>query len=505
MRITLDRENGTPIYLQIVNQIRKQILSKELAAGYRLPPERQLAEQLDVNRTTVLNAYRELKSEGLIGSHVGRGTVVMASKDNNESIAARTHQPAWEYMFSEYASRLDGYDINSILRLVSRNDVISFAVGIASVEYRPAEAFSGVQEEFLDSKNNKALLVSPVEGFASLRETVAEYMRRRGCLCRASEIMMLSGSQQGIDFISRVLLNPGDIVVTEEPTFFPAVQSFRSVGARVIGVPMSEQGMEVEMLEQILQRYKVKLIYTMPNHHNPSGITMDRERRVKLLELANRYQVVVLEDDAYGELCFDGQPLPTLKSMDTEGFVVYLNTFSKTVYPGLRLGWIVGHKKLIQRISAARRIADLHTNCLSQLIIERFIKSGGIERHLTKICEAYKHRRDLMITALDRHAPSGLKWNKPAGGYYLWCKLPDGVSVIELTRRATERGVAGMPGNVFYLSPERGNEYIRLNYTFADKSDIEKGIKILCECIKDLMPGIKGVEMARSIELVPII
>ncbi len=505
MRITLDRENGTPIYLQIVSQIRKQILSGELGSGYRLPPERQLAEQLDVNRTTVLNAYRELKAEGIVGSHVGRGTVVMSGKDNAETAAVRTHQPAWEYMFSEYASRLDGYDVNSILQLVSRNDVISFAVGIASVEYRPAEAFCGVQEEFLDGKNNKALLVSPVEGFASLRETVAEYMRRRGCSCKASEVMMLSGSQQGIDLMSRVLLDPGDIVVTEEPTFFPAVQSFRSVGARVIGVPMTDQGMDVEMLEQILQRYKVKLIYTMPNFHNPSGITMSTERRIKLLELANKYQVVLLEDDAYGELCFDGQPQPTLKSMDREGFVVYLNTFSKTVYPGLRLGWIVGHKKLIQRVSAARRITDLHTNCLSQLIIECFIKSGGIDRHLTQICAAYKHRRDLMIRALEKHAPQGLTWNKPAGGYYLWCKLPNGVSVLELTRKATERGVAGMPGNVFYLSPDRGIEYIRLNYTFADKDDIEKGIKILCDCVKELMPGINEIETARSIELVPVI
>lgn len=504
MRIMLERKAGTPVYQQIIEQIRRQILSGELAVGYRLPPERQLAEKLNVNRTTVLNAYRELKAEGLIGSHVGRGTVVLSGREEEQPEVAETREPIWEHLFSEYSNRFNEFLISDILQLVNRKDVVSFAAGIASLECRPEEALRGIQEEFLDGDDRKALLASPVEGFGSLRRAVADYMAARGCYCRPEEIMMLSGSQQGIDLAARMLINPGDIVVMEEPTFFPAINTFRTQGARIMGIPMTKNGLDLDILEQVLQRYRPKLLYVMPNYQNPTGATLPLEGRIRLLELAYRYRAVILEDDAYGELCYDGEPLPSLKSMDKAGFVIYLNTFSKTVYPGLRLGWTVAHKKLIGRFAASRQLVDLHANCLSQQIIERFLTTGGMERHLWEIIVIYRERRDLMIAALERYAPPSMDWNKPAGGYYLWCGLPEGVSGTALVRRAMERGVAFLPGDSFYLSG-REDSHIRLNYTFPGKRDIDRGVRVLCEAVRELAGERSVTGLTPEMELSPLL
>jgi 2-aminoadipate transaminase len=505
MRVSINREDKTPVYLQIFEQIRRLIISGELLPGFRLPPERKLAESLGVNRTTVLNAYRELKAEGLVGSHVGNGTIVLSYlQDEPETLNYSSQEPVWNQFFSHHSNDLESYILKDLLTLASRRDVISFATGIASPETGPLNAFIGIESELVEKRNYKALLHTPTEGFASLREAISKLMQKKGVYCQYDEVMLLSGSQQGLDLTARLILDPGDIVVIEEPSFFPAIQAFRAVGARVMSIPMDEKGMKIDLLEQLLQRYRPKLIYTIPTFHNPTGTEMELDRRKRLIELAYKYRVLIIEDDAYGDLCYEGQPLPLLKSMDNDGYVIYLSTFSKNVYAGLRLGWIVAHRKVIKKFAAAKQIMDLHSSSLSQWIIERFITSGGLDSHIPNLCRDYRVKRDAMYDALAKHAPTGLNWNRPRGGYYIWCKLPDGISASKLIAKAAERKVVFVPGTPFFTSGQ-GDDFVRLNFTFAALKDITEGVKRLCEAIRELMNEQDHCDVYASLEINPIV
>lgn len=505
IKIAIVKSISTPIYMQIFEQIRGQILRGELISGFKLPPERKLAESLGVNRSTVLNAYRELKAEGLIESRVGNGTVVLSCIKEENHNTNEFKEPTWNHIFSQYSAGFDSHLVKDLLTLASRKDVISFATGIAAPESGPIEALEGMEKDITQGRNFRALFHTPTEGFTSLRTAISGLMHKRGVYCNHEEVMVLSGSQQGIDIAARVMLDPGDMVVVEEPTFFPAVQAFKAIGARILAVPIDENGMRIDVLEQLLQRYRPKLIYTMPSFHNPSGVDMELDRRRRLIELANRYRILIMEDDAYGDLCYDGHQLPLLKSMDSSGYVIYISTFSKNVYSGLRLGWMIAHKKVVERFSAVKQVTDLHSSSLSQTIIERFILSGAIDKHISKICKEYKNKRDVMCDALSRYAPKGMTWNRPKGGYYIWCSLPEGISASELVPKAAEKNVAFIPGSAFYASPDLGDGNLRLNFTFASLKDIDKGVLRLCEAIKELMQESKKDDLYMDIEITPIV
>ncbi|KNY29951.1 PLP-dependent aminotransferase family protein [Pseudobacteroides cellulosolvens] len=505
IKIAIDKNINTPIYLQIFEQIRGQILRGELMPGFKLPPERKLADSLGVNRSTVLNAYRELKAEGFVESKVGNGTIVLACIQEEINKTNEFSEPTWNHIFSQYSAGFDSHMVKDLLALASRKDVISFATGIAAPESGPIEALEGIERDIIENRNFRPLLHSPTEGFVTLRSAISGLMHKRGVYCSHEEVMILSGSQQGIDIAARVLLDPGDIVVAEEPTFFPAVQAFKATGARIMGVPVDENGMRIDDLEQLLQRYRPKLIYTMPSFHNPSGVDMDLARRRRLIELANRYRILIMEDDAYGDLCYEGHQLPLLKSMDGSGYVIYISTFSKNVYSGLRLGWMVAHKKVVTRFAQVKQIMDLHSSSLSQAIIEKFILNGGIEKHISKLCKDYKYKRDAMCDALSRFAPAGMTWTRPKGGYYVWCNLPEGISATDLVSKAAEKKVVFVPGTSFYLSSGQGDNQIRLNFTYASLSDIAVGVRYLCEAIKELTESSKKNDPYMDIEINPIV
>lgn len=491
MKIELDRGAKAPFYKQIADQLRRQIVLGELPEGFKLPAERKLAERLGVNRTTVLNAYEVLKAEGLLEAYVGNGTVVSGKRGDGSPASAKQENrslasPLWSQLFSKRAGQSDDGLVGELLSLASRTDVISFATGIASPDSGPTEIIDGLEGEIFKQENRRALLHSPTEGFLSLRRELCGLMQKRGIFCTAREVMLLAGSQQGLDLAARVLLDPGDIVVVEEPTYFPAIGVFKAAGARVMPVPVDEGGMSIDALEQLLSRFRPKLIYTIPTYQNPTGTEMTLERRQRLLGLAVRYNVLILEDDAYGDLSYEGYQEPLLKAMDTSGHVLYLSTFSKNVYSGLRLGWLVADPEVIARFSKAKQLADLHSGSLSQWLVERFIASGAMDRHLARICTEYRERRDLMIAALTAHAPAGTVWNTPRGGYYVWCRLPKGVSASVLVARAAEQKVTFIPGAPFFVS-ENGDSYLRLNFTFAPKESIPEGIRRLCAAMTTLL------------------
>lgn len=482
MQIKIDRNSKTPIYIQIRNQIRAMIFDGRLLPGSLLPPERKLAESLGVNRSTVLTAYRELKADGLVDSHVGRGTIVLSVMAEVSESRSEFDPPLYTQFFSRISERANDPFLRDLLVMANREDVVSFAAGMPAIEKDPVDTLQGIEEELIKQPNHEALKLTPTEGFWSLREAISDLMQKRGICASPGEILVLSGSQQGIDIAARVFIDPGDVVIVEEPSFFSALQIFNAAGARIIGVPVDDQGMRVDVLEQLLQRYRPKLIYTMPTYQNPSGVSMSLERRRRLLELAYRRKVLIIEDDPYGEIKYEGARMPFLKELDTYGYVIYLSTFSKILFPGIRIGWMSAPKPIIHQFTMIKQLQDLHANSISQWIVERFLRSGGFEAHVKRICEEYRVKRDIMLDALiDRPVP-GLEWIKPMGGYYLWCKLPEGTPHMSLLVNAAERGVSYVPGTAFYLGG-KGGQYMRLNFTYPTKEDIPIGIERLKETV----------------------
>jgi DNA-binding transcriptional MocR family regulator len=494
MEIKINRSCTTPIYLQISNSIRDQILSGAIAPGYRLPPERKLAEQLQVNRSTVLNAYRELKAIGIVDSHTGQGTSVLPAKpaggagaDPSDGLETVPAVP-WEQLFSESSLRFHDTTVSDLLKLFGGSDMILFAAGATVPGIDSLDALQRIQQDIIRQYGHAAVQHIPTEGFYPLRESTCALMRERGIHANPNDTIVLSGSQQGLDLTARLFLDPGDIVFVEEPTFFSAFQIFKAFGARVIGVPTDRDGMRTDMLAMLLERFKPKLIYTIPDFQNPSGFVMTLERRKQLLALAYRYRTAILEDDPYGRLRYENTGVPPLKALDRRGYVIYLSTFSKLLCPGFRVGWLTAPQAVLQRLVMLKQMADLHTSSLPQLIIDRFIREGLLEEHLLRANAENCRRRDVMLTALDKSGIEGFRWNRPEGGLYLWCRLPDGMSQSRLFARAVENGVSFVAGNTFFPGTPSGN-YIRLNFTYPGPDQIVEGVnrlkKAMIEARKD--------------------
>ena len=531
MQLELNRRSKVPMYRQLAAELREQIVSGAMAEGYRLPPERELSSRLEVNRTTVLQAYQQLKDEGLIASKVGKGTFVLpaasASRTSHTSnsdfgnaitrttrssaemgtsqasssgdveratstdflttdqgsSSAAVHtiresrsvqgpeptvvRPPWSVLFSDYSNRFTYHDIASAERAQRGDTIIDFATGSPNPADIPDDLLRKVSIEAFESREFDGQPESPIEGFEELRALLAEHMRARGVQCGVRNVMVLSGSEQGIDLIVRAFINPGDCVLVEQSTFFPALQTFRSADARIIGVPVDEHGMRTDLLDGYCARFRPKLIYTVPTFQNPTGTTLSPERRSELIDVARRYQCLIVEDDAYGDLWYGGE------------------SSSKTVTSGLRTGWVVADPHVINRLAALRRMVDQHTSTSSQRICLELLKEGRIAEHLRGLIKAYRIRRDAAIAALERYAPDEVYWTMPAGGYYIWVSLPDGVRSLDVLESCRSQGVTFMPGSVFDVD-EMDDSHIRLNFVRPDAADIDTGIRIIGETIAQM-------------------
>jgi DNA-binding transcriptional MocR family regulator len=487
MDLLIDRNSPIPVYKQIRDQIQEMILSGVLQPGFRLPPERKLAGQLGVNRSTVLNAYRDLRADALISSRTGQGTVVISpspdiSKKNDQKPASLP----WRQYFSGSAVRMQEPLVSNILKDANRPDVISFAAGFSGNSPDPIDELLATQTRLLKNYGSTLLQYSATEGHYPLRESLCHVMESRGIMVSPEEVLVLSGSQQGIDIASRIFVDPGDIVVVEEPSFFGALQIFQSAGARIISVPIDQNGMIVDLLKSLLQRYKPKFVYTVPTFQNPSGTVMSLERRKKLLELAYQYQVPIIEDDPYGELRYDGQPLPTLKALDKYGYVIYLGTFSKIMFPGLRIGWVAATGAVIRQYTLVKQMADLHTNSLGQWIMDDLIRRGVLIKRIASVKKENRKCRDIMVQALRQHEFQGLEWHTPEGGLYIWCRLPENTNQTSLIAKANEKKVVFVPGNIFY-SQNGVQNYIRLSFASTAPEKIGPGIQALAQAFHEVI------------------
>ena len=499
MQLHLDRSIKTPLYLQIRSQIRQLIIANELPPGFRLPPERKLAASLGVNRTTVVNAYHELVADGLIQPHVGKGTIVNAplsaehfssldpfAIDNSGVLHSPVQPMSWQNFYTKQSERMYNPVLASILDEIGEEDQISFALGSPAGEYYPLEEFREISKEVMRSGNWQAFEYGPTIGHYPLRKYLEGWLSHRGIRTQAQSIMILSGSQQGLDLLAKVFLEPGDYIVMEEPSFLGAIGVFKAAGARILTVPLDQEGLRTDSLEQILLRHRPKFIYTLPTFQNPSGTKMSLSRRQELLKLAYQYHVPIVEDDPYSELYYEGQPSPSLKSLDKYGHVIYLGTFSKMLFPGLRLGWCVAPPPVLEQLALAKQHVDLHTSTTAQSLVTEFCHQGLLDKHLSMVRKQYMRQLDAMVTTLTKFAPPGLSWIVPEGGYYLWCELPPGIKAATLLTKAAEKKVTFVPGNAFYIN-SGGKDRIRLCFSRHSETTIREGICRLCEAISEIL------------------
>lgn len=402
----------------------------------------------------------------------------------------------WVDHWGSAADAITGSAIRELLKIIEQPGVISFAGGLPSPECFPAEELNLAAERVMAREAGRVLQYGPTEGFPPLRDFLADLMRKRGLPVPAEQVIVLSGSQQGLDAIAKLMVDPGDIVLVENPSYMGALQAFRPYGPRFVSLPMDEQGLRIDALEQTLadisaKGQRAKFLYTVATFQNPTGVTMTAERRHALLDVASRYDLPIVEDDPYGELRYSGEPQPLIAALDAEKFggprhVLYLSTFSKLLAPGLRIGWAVGSEPLLRKLVQAKQGLDLHTGSLSQAIAYESCRDGLLERQIPKICRIYGERRDAMLAALEREMPTGTTWTKPDGGMFLWVTLPEGYNTAEILPRAIEeQQVAFVPGAAFHANGG-GTNTMRLNFSYSNPTLLVEGIQRLAKVIADV-------------------
>ena len=386
-------------------------------------------------------------------------------------------------MNTRFARRMDSVrtsTIREILKATEQPDIISFAGGLPAPELFPVDDILRATDRVLRETGAGALQYSPSEGFAPLREVFAAESRKRGIDCSADDILIMTGSQQPLDLAGKIFLDAGDCVLTESPTYMAAIQAFQTYGARFAAVPTDSEGLIPEALPALLEREKPRFLYTIPNFQNPTGVTLTAERRQSLYAIAARYGLIVLEDDPYGALRYAGTDLPPIKALDSEGIVIYQSTVSKTIAPGLRVGWVVADREIRAKLTIAKQAADLHTSSLDQRIVHRYLSDFDSDAHVERIRQSYGERFSVMDATLRERMPTGFTWTHPEGGMFLWVTCPEGVNTNELMREAFARKVLFVPGQDFF-SDTPGQRFMRLNFSNATPEKIREGIGRLAE------------------------
>jgi len=393
-----------------------------------------------------------------------------------------------EYRFARRMGQVRPSTIRQILKVTEQPDMISFAGGLPAPECFPIAEVAQSAERVLAEDGARALQYAVTEGYGPLREKFAAEMTLRGVPCAMEQILITTGSQQALDLIGKVFLDPGDLVLTEAPTYLAAIQAFQAYEVRFASAPTGELGLDTDQLEEVIRRERPKLLYTIPNFQNPTGVTQSAERRQKIHELASRYGVLVVEDDPYGKLRYAGVDIPPIKSHDHEGTVLYVSTVSKTVTPGMRIGWIVADEQVHSKLTVAKQAADLHASNLDQRIVERYLTDFDNAAHIQRIREAYGARYALMNECLTQAMPAGFHWTHPEGGMFLWVTCPEGVDTQEMMQAAIARKVLFVPGRDFFPDGS-GHRYLRLNFSNAAADQIRTGIARLAEVAGEFARG----------------
>jgi len=387
--------------------------------------------------------------------------------------------------FATRAENLKPSDIREILKLTEDPAFISFAGGVPDPDYFPLKEMEEAVGRVMSNYGKKALQYNATEGHPPLREKIAARMSKAGMETAADNIIMVSGGQQGLDFSGKVFLNEGDAVVCESPTYAGAISAFKSYQPEFVEVATDREGMKIDQLERALATNgNIKMIYVIPDFQNPTGVSWSVERRRELLRLAHHYDVAVIEDDPYGELCFDREKKPTLRSLDTGGRVIYLGSFSKTLCPGLRVGWIEASPQVLQKYIIIKQMSDIHSNFLAQMQIDQYLEQNDFDSHIARVNYVYRARRDTMLQAVREYFPPGCSYTSPEGGLFIWVEMPEGADARKVLQDAIKEKMLFIPGETFYPCENVKNTF-RLNFSNVKEERIEEGIKKLA----GVLPG----------------
>lgn len=391
-----------------------------------------------------------------------------------------------DYKISDRISSLQPSAIREILKATSVPGVIPFAAGNPAPEAFPIEEAREISSRLLETRPIDALQYGVTEGYTPLRETIADYMKKKHNVGKDFDrVLITSGAQQIMDLTTKVLCNEGDVVISEAPSFIGSLNCFRSYNARLRGIPVEDDGINLEELERALQEEKnVKFIYVIPNFQNPSGVTMSLEKRRGVYELAKKYGVLILEDNPYGDLRVAGEPLPSIKSFDEDGIVIYAGSFSKIFAPGIRVGYVIAPEQLIAKMTVGKQASDVHTTIYCQLMVNEWMNNYDVEAHLEKIRGIYRKKLNLMCDMIDRELGDFVTYVRPEGGLFIWCKLPDRVNMPEFCKVAVQNKVAVVPGSAFMINESDPTQCIRLNFSTPTDENIIKGMEILGEVKK---------------------
>ena len=391
----------------------------------------------------------------------------------------------WQQLYAQRSEGMRASDIRELLKVTAQPDVISLAGGLPAPELFPIDEYRRAFEWVLEADGAVALQYGPSEGYRPLRTYLAERLSKFGIECTADDILITNGSQQALDLIGRLMLDPGDAVLLEKPTYLGALQAFNQYQASYMLVPMDEDGMRVDEVERLLTQptvtgrgTRIKFIYAIPNFQNPTGRSLSLARRKQLVQLASHYGVPIVEDDPYGELRYEGERLPTLKSLDTTGCVLYLGTFSKILAPGFRLGWVVASPEAMEVLLHGKQPSDLHTGMIQQMATLEVARNGFVEDHVEHIKAFYKERRDVMLCAIEEHFPPEAHFTRPAGGLFVWAELPRHVDTRELLVEAVQDKVAFVPGQGFHPD-HTGTNTMRLNFSNVPPEQLREGVRRL--------------------------
>lgn len=397
----------------------------------------------------------------------------------------------FERFFSDASQLMKKSAIREILKLTQRPEMISFAGGLPSPDSFPIDDIKRVTAEVLELEGKAALQYGTTEGDAKLRTLLAERHRKDGLNLALENIIITTGSQQALDLCGKIFINRGDVVLCGLPSYLGGLNAFSNYGAVLKGIQLDDQGMRPDLLEKTIIALRkegktIKFIYIIPDFQNPTGVTLPRERRLEIIRIAERHDLIIVEDSPYRDVRFAGTPEPLMSSLDTHGRVLTLNTFSKILAPGFRLAWVTGHREIIDKMVTAKQASDLCTPPFVQKITARYIEQGLLDLNLKKTIELYHHRRDYMLKCFREQMPEGVKWTEPDGGLFLFVTLPPSMDAARLLEKAIRKNVAFVCGSVFYCNNE-GHNTMRINFSFADEKDTSEGVRRLAEAIREEM------------------
>lgn len=473
-----DRSSKTPLYRQIADHIEMRISYGEFPPGSLLPSERKLAEQLQVNRSTVILAYEELRAMGIIESRVGGGTRVSKHKWG----ATPKQTPNWK-RYVDGGNFLPNVPFLRRIReaLQQNQELIDFASGELAPDLAPNREIKAILAEHPFTEH---LGYDNPQGYTPLRTALVQYLNDyRGIQTTPSSILVTSGSQQSLYLITQCLLVPGDAVAIEDPSYCYSLPMFQSAGVRLFRLPVDEKGMQPEDIQALYKKHKIKMIFINPNFQNPTGISLADERRTQLLDIAGRLGIPIVEDDPFGLTAYNGKPPIPVKANDQHGSVIYIGSLSKTVASGLRVGWMVAPNSVVSRLADARQQMDFGLSVVPQRIAAQFLESPQFVPHLDRLRMNLLFKRDLLIEALRKELPGQLTFTVPEGGLHLWCKIIPNVHEGKLLEECIQRGVAFVPGSVYGSD----SDYVRFNYARPKAEEIGAGIARFAEALQAVL------------------